>query len=96
MVEAEPMETRLFIDGAFVEAATGATFESGDPASGETIARIAAADAEDVDRAVSAARRAFDNGPWRRTTAAWNHCHRKPTRQQRRARRKRKDGADGA
>jgi len=70
MVEAEPMETRLFIDGAFVEAATGATFESVDPASGETIARIAAADAEDVDRAVSAARRAFDNGPWRRTTAA--------------------------
>ena len=70
MVEAESMETRLFIDGAFVEAATGATFESVDPASGETIARIAAADAEDVDRAVSAARRAFDNGPWRRTTAA--------------------------
>jgi aminomuconate-semialdehyde/2-hydroxymuconate-6-semialdehyde dehydrogenase len=70
MVEAEPMETRLFIDGAFVEAATGATFESVDPASGETIARIAAADAEDVDRAVSAARRAFDDGPWRRTTAA--------------------------
>ena len=70
MVEAEPMETRLFIDGAFVEAATGATFESVDPASGETIARIAAADAEDVDRAVSAARRAFDNGPWRRTPAA--------------------------
>ena len=66
----ETMETRLFIDGAFVEAASGATFATDDPATGERIADVSAAGAEDVDRAVRAARRALEDGPWRRTTPA--------------------------
>ena len=69
MVEQLSVETRLFIDGAFVESASGATFETLDPASGDVIADVAAAGTEDVERAVRAARRAFDEGPWRRTTA---------------------------
>jgi acyl-CoA reductase-like NAD-dependent aldehyde dehydrogenase len=70
MIEQRSAQTRLFIDGAFVEAAAGATFATLDPATGETIAQIAAAQAVDVDRAVKAARRAFDDGPWGRTTPA--------------------------
>ncbi len=61
-------ETRLFIGGAFAEAASGETFDTIDPATGERIAAISSAGPADVDRAVAAARRAFDEGPWRRTT----------------------------
>jgi aminomuconate-semialdehyde/2-hydroxymuconate-6-semialdehyde dehydrogenase len=75
MVEQRTMETRLFIDGAFADASSGATFATVDPANGETIAEIASAQAEDVDRAVRAARRAFDDGPWRRTTPAARAGH---------------------
>ena len=39
------------------------------PATGETLARVAEGDAEDIDRAVKAARRAFEDGPWSRMTA---------------------------
>ncbi len=60
--------TQLFIDGAFADAATGATFVTNDPATGEPIADIAAAGVHDVQRAVAAARRAFDTGPWPRAT----------------------------
>jgi aminomuconate-semialdehyde/2-hydroxymuconate-6-semialdehyde dehydrogenase len=66
----QPSSTRLWIDGAFVDAADGATYDDVDPASGEAFARIANGGAADVDRAVTAARRAFDQGPWPRTTAA--------------------------
>lgn len=59
-------QTRLLIDGQWVEAASGKTFETLNPATGQVIARVAEADVEDVNRAVSAARRAFDTGPWRR------------------------------
>lgn len=55
----------LLIDGKFV-AALGATFETVDPASGRALASIAAADKEDVARAVAAARNARENGPWSR------------------------------
>ncbi|GAA2882140.1 aldehyde dehydrogenase family protein [Nonomuraea rubra] len=58
---------QLFIDGRWVDAASGKTFTTPDPATGETLARIAEADAEDVERAVKAARRAFE-GPWSRLT----------------------------
>jgi len=55
---------QLFIDGQWAEAASGKTFETPNPATGETLARVAEGDAEDIDRAVRAARRAFDEGPW--------------------------------
>ncbi|MDO9713274.1 aldehyde dehydrogenase family protein [Paracraurococcus lichenis] len=56
---------RMLIDGKWLEAASGKTFETINPATGEVLARVAEGDAEDVDRAVEAARRAF-NGPWSR------------------------------
>lgn len=59
-------EGRAFIDGAFVDAASGAVFETLNPASGEVIATVASCDAADVDRAVAAARRAFRSGDWSR------------------------------
>ncbi|MGD0050917.1 MAG: aldehyde dehydrogenase [Vulcanimicrobiaceae bacterium] len=62
--------TRLWIDGRSVEALDGATYDDLDPASGEVVARVASGGAADVERAVAAARRAFDAGPWPRTTAA--------------------------
>ena len=57
---------RLFIDGRFEESLPGTTFASIDPATEETIAEIFEAAPVDVDRAVAAARRAFDDGPWPR------------------------------
>ena len=59
---------QLFINGQWADAASGRTFETPNPATGETLARVAEGDAEDVDRAVRAARRAFDEGPWGRMT----------------------------
>jgi phenylacetaldehyde dehydrogenase len=56
---------KLFIGGRWTDAASGKTFESLDPATGEVLARVAEAGAEDVDRAVAAARRSFDSGVWR-------------------------------
>lgn len=47
-----------------------------DPRTGEVIARVAEGDAEDIDRAVAAARRAFDEGPWPRMTAYVRVCSR--------------------
>jgi acyl-CoA reductase-like NAD-dependent aldehyde dehydrogenase len=58
------IETRLFIDGRFVDAAKGGRFATINPASGETLAEISAGTAEDIDRAVAAARRAFKSGVW--------------------------------
>ncbi len=58
---------QLFINGQFVDAASGKTFATPNPATGETLAHIAEGDAEDINRAVSAARAAF-NGPWSRMT----------------------------
>jgi len=59
---------QLFINGQWAEAASGKTFETPNPATGDTLARVAEGDAEDVDRAVKAARKAFDDGPWGRLT----------------------------
>jgi phenylacetaldehyde dehydrogenase len=58
---------QLFINGQFVDAASGRTFETPNPATGETLAHVAEGDAEDINRAVAAARAAFD-GPWSRMT----------------------------
>jgi acyl-CoA reductase-like NAD-dependent aldehyde dehydrogenase len=56
---------KLFVGGRWVESASGKTFETLDPATGEVLAKVAEADAEDVDRAVAAARKSFDRGTWR-------------------------------
>ena len=56
----------LLINGKFEEAESGKTFETVNPATGEALARVAEGDASDIDRAVRAARRAFDDGPWGR------------------------------
>ena len=61
---------QLFINGQWAEAASGKTFETPDPATGETLARVAEGEAEDINRAVKAARRAFDEGPWGRMTTS--------------------------
>ena len=55
---------KMLIDGKWVEAASGKTFETPNPATGEVLARVAEGDKEDIDRAVKAARRAFDGGKW--------------------------------
>jgi gamma-glutamyl-gamma-aminobutyraldehyde dehydrogenase len=59
-------ETRCFIDGDFVPARSGATFEALNPANGRLLAEVARGAAEDVDAAVRAARRAFRSGVWSR------------------------------
>src|ERR1700724_4671619 len=61
---------KLLINGKWVEAASGKTFATYNPATGEILARVAEGDREDINQAVKAARRAFDNGPWRRMTAS--------------------------
>jgi acyl-CoA reductase-like NAD-dependent aldehyde dehydrogenase len=59
----------LLIDGQRKAALTGETFEALNPATGETLARVARANAADVDLAVSSARRAFENRAWRQMSA---------------------------
>jgi phenylacetaldehyde dehydrogenase len=56
----------LLINGRFEKAASGRTFDTVNPASGEVLASVAEGDAQDIDRAVQAARRAFESGPWSR------------------------------
>jgi betaine-aldehyde dehydrogenase len=58
-----------FVNGKWESAASGKTFPVYDPSTEEVIAQVAAADASDVDRAVKAARTAFDSGVWPQTTA---------------------------
>ncbi|KAK4488840.1 hypothetical protein RD792_004630 [Penstemon davidsonii] len=60
---------KLLINGQFVDAASGKTFPTLDPRTGEVIAHVAEGDAEDINRAVAAARKAFDEGPWPKMTA---------------------------
>ena len=58
---------KILIDGKWVEAASGKRFETRNPATGELLATVAEGDKEDIDRAVAAARKAFD-GPWSKFT----------------------------
>ncbi|HEY4045362.1 MAG TPA: aldehyde dehydrogenase family protein [Acidobacteriaceae bacterium] len=58
----------MLIDGNFVAAKSGKTFPVYNPATGEVITQVPEAEAADVDVAVRAARRAFDDGPWTRVT----------------------------
>jgi phenylacetaldehyde dehydrogenase len=56
---------RLLIGGEWVESASDSTVPVYDPATGQQVTVVPDANAEDVDRAVAAARKAFDGGPWR-------------------------------
>ena len=59
---------KMFIGGKFVEAASGKTFPSYNPATGEVLARVPEGDKEDIELAVKAARSAFENPAWGRMT----------------------------
>jgi phenylacetaldehyde dehydrogenase len=59
---------KVLIDGRWVPAKSGETFDIFDPATGQRIGRAAACEKPDVDAAVAAARKAFDGGPWSRMT----------------------------
>ena len=61
---------KLLIDGRWVAASSGKTFDSIDPATGEVLARVAEGDRADIDLAVKAARRAFESGPWAKMSAS--------------------------
>ena len=61
---------KMLINGKWVDAASGKTFPTYNPATGEVLAHIAEGDREDIDRAVKAARNAFESGPWSRLTAS--------------------------
>ena len=61
---------KMLINGKWDNAASGKTFPSYNPATGEVLAQVAEGDREDIERAVKAARHAFDHGPWRRMTAS--------------------------
>jgi phenylacetaldehyde dehydrogenase len=59
-----------FINGQFVEGSTDERVAVVDPTSGEPVGHVPAGDARDIDRAVKAARRAFESGPWRKMRGA--------------------------
>jgi phenylacetaldehyde dehydrogenase len=61
---------KMLINGKWVDSASGKTFQTFNPATGGILAAVAEGDREDINRAVSAARAAFDGGPWRRMTAS--------------------------
>jgi len=66
----QPKPGKLFIGGKWVEASSGKTFPTVNPATGETITLIAEGGERDADAAVQAARKAFDSGPWAEMSAA--------------------------
>jgi phenylacetaldehyde dehydrogenase len=61
---------KMLIGGRWVDAASGKTFPTYNPATGEVLAHVAEGNSADVDSAVSAARKAFESGPWRMLTAS--------------------------
>ena len=61
---------KMFINGKWVNSASGKTFPSYNPATGEILAQVAEGDREDIDRAVKAARKAFESGPWPEMSAS--------------------------
>jgi phenylacetaldehyde dehydrogenase len=61
---------KMLINGKWVDSASGKTFPTYNPATGEVLSHIAEGDREDINRAVTAARNAFENGPWSRLTAS--------------------------
>jgi aldehyde dehydrogenase (NAD+) len=65
-----PTATKLLINNRWVPSESGKTFATVNPSTGEEICQVAEADAADVDKAVDAARRAFDQGPWKKMRAS--------------------------
>jgi betaine-aldehyde dehydrogenase len=63
-----PKQYQLFIDGQWVDSESGKTFKTPNPATGDTLAEVAEADKADIDKAVAAARRAFE-GKWSKMSA---------------------------
>ncbi len=61
---------KMFINNQWVESASGKTFPTYNPATGEVLAQVAEGDREDINRAVKAARKAFESGPWAEMTAS--------------------------
>lgn len=61
---------KMLINGKWVEAASGKTFPTYNPATGEVLAQVAEGDREDINRAVNAARAAFETGPWSKLTTS--------------------------
>jgi acyl-CoA reductase-like NAD-dependent aldehyde dehydrogenase len=59
---------KMLIGGQWVASASGKTFDTINPSTGEVLARVAEGDAEDINRAVAAARKAFESGPWPKLT----------------------------
>src|SRR5205085_8573885 len=59
---------QMFIDGKWTPAASGRTYDVPNPATEETIASAPDAGVEDLQRAIAAAKKAFDEGPWPRST----------------------------
>ena len=66
---AHKLQTKMLIDGKWVDSHSGKTFATINPATEEVIAEVAEGDAADIDLAVKAARKAFDSGPWRKMDA---------------------------
>ncbi len=64
------LRTQAFIDGRYLDAASGATFDCVNPATGKLLARVAAGDSEDINRAVISARAAFRKANWARLAPA--------------------------
>jgi aldehyde dehydrogenase (NAD+) len=62
-------QTKMLIDGQWVDSVSGKTFQTLNPTNGQVIANVAEGDRADVDKAVKAARRAFEKGPWRKMSA---------------------------
>jgi gamma-glutamyl-gamma-aminobutyraldehyde dehydrogenase len=62
------IESRAFIDGSYVDSFSGATFDCISPVDGKVIAKVARGGAEDIERAVKASRKAFDDGRWSETS----------------------------
>jgi len=65
-LQQEPI--KMLIGGQWVEAASGKAFEMIDPSTGQVLARVAEGDSEDINRAVTTARKAFESGPWPKMT----------------------------
>src|SRR5215213_1317959 len=63
-----PRKYQLFIDGQWVDAESGKTFTTPNPATGQTLAEVAEADKADIDKAVKAARKAYE-GKWGKMSA---------------------------
>jgi acyl-CoA reductase-like NAD-dependent aldehyde dehydrogenase len=59
---------KMLIGGQWVDSASGKTFDTINPSTGEVLAKVAEGDQEDINRAVAAARKAFESGPWPKLT----------------------------